>query len=325
MVLSIRHILCLFISILILTIFLSACGRLRRHERRLADAPAPTGLILEMEINHEIFGERLSQPFGIESDDLGNLFVVDAGNNRLIKFDSDLKPIREVGGFGQTEGLLSHPTYITLDNNLNLYVSDEGNQRVSIYDARLNYVDQIDLIDEDDPLKFGRPAGLAINDFGELLIVDIDNSRIAVFNNFGNFDRFLGDVDSYSGMILTPSCLGRDREGNIFVGDIGNSKLLSFNSYGIFVSDIGREDFARPSGIDFDRFGNIWVADTKLAALLCFDSRGKFLFSTRDPGEGGPYAFGQPRDLTMLPKNRMAISDAGENKLLIYRIIYPGK
>ena len=126
-------------------------------------------------------------------------------------------------------------------------------------------------------------------------------------------------------MLLTPSCIGRDREGNIIVGDVGNSKLLFFDSYGIFMSNIGREDVARPSGVDFDSFGNIWVADARLAALLCFDSRGELLFSTRDPGEGGPYAFGQPQDLTILLKNRIAISDAGENRLLIYRILYPGK
>ncbi len=320
-----RHFPSVLIFWIIIILFLSGCGRYGKRGPGLQDDTVPIGLVLEHEISDEIFGERLSQPFGIAADDLGNLFVVDAGNNRIIKFDSDLKPLREIGGFGQSEGLLSHPTYVALDNNLNLYVSDAGNQRISIYDARLNYVDRIELIDDEDPLKFGRPAGLAINDYGELLIVDGDNARIAVFNIFGNFERFLGDVDSYSGMLLTPSCISRDRDGNIIVGDVGNSKLLLFDSYGIFISDIGRGDLACPTGVDFNRDGNIWVADSKMAALLYFDHRGKLLFSTQDPGAGGPYTFGQPQDLTMLPKNRIAVSDAGKNSLLIYRIIYPKK
>ncbi len=109
-------------------------------------------------ISGTILGRQLAHPVGITSDDRGNLYLVDAGNNRLIKFDSDLRPVRDAGGFGYAEGLLNGPTHIEIDNNLNLYVSDPGNQRVSIYDASLNFAEVVSLIDDEDPLKYGRPS-----------------------------------------------------------------------------------------------------------------------------------------------------------------------
>jgi len=320
-----RYIPRLLILLFIIVVVSSGCAGLKKRGSHPHDSPFPIGLRLEREFVDGIFGELLSQPYGIVADNLGNLYVADAGNNRLIKFDSELKPYREFGGFGYGEGLLNQPSYIYLDNNLNLYVSDAGNQRISIYDGGLNYVDQVELIDDDDPLKFGRPSGMTINEYGELLIADIDNARIPVFTAAGNFVKFFGDVDSYAGMLLTPSCVGRNREGDIVVGDVGNSKLLMFDSQGTYVFDIGRDVLSRPTGVDFDRFGNIWVVDSKLAALFCFGPRGRLLFSTQDPGTGGPYAFGKPIDLAMLPKDRIVVSDAGQNKLLVYKILYQKK
>jgi len=318
-----RYILRLLILPLITISLLIGCGLLKKSQPTSETKPGPIALVPERNIEGVVLGKELSRPFGIVSDNIGHLYVVDAGNSRLLEFDTDLKPIREAGGFGRVEGLLNSPTYMALDNNLNLYISDAGNQRISIFDTRLNFVDNINLIDPDDPFKFGRPAGLTINDYGELLMVDPDNSRIAIFNNFANFDRFLGDTESYIGLLLTPSAIDMDQEGNFIVSDIGNSKLVSFDSYGIYLSGIGSENVVRPSGIDIDRFGNIWVVDAGLPAVLCFNRRGDLLFSVGDYGSYGNYSFNQPQDLTLLPKDRIVVCDTGNDRLLIYRILYP--
>jgi hypothetical protein len=96
-----------------------------------------------------------------------------------------------------------------------------------------------------------------------------------------------------------------------------------FDSYGIYLSSIGRENVAKPSGIDFDRFGNIWVVDAGLSAVLCFNRKGDLMFSVGSYGNDGNYSFNQPQDLTLLPKDRIAVSDTGNDRLLIYRILYP--
>jgi streptogramin lyase len=299
------------------------CGRKGGSQAETLNIPKPIGLVLEKKITGVVLGRNLSRPHGVTSDDYGRLFVVDAGNNRLLKLDRDFGPVREAGGFGSSEGLLSSPTYIAIDNNLNLYVSDAGNQRISIYDAGLNFVESIDLIDPDDPMKFGRPAGLAVDNHGELMLADPDKSRVAVFDNLMTFDRYMGDIDSYSGLLLTPQAIADESGGNIIVADPGRSRLVRFDVYGIYLAEFGEGNLDKPSGIDVDSFGNIWVIDAGLSAVICFSSDGKKIFSVGSPCGEGDYCFSQPRDLTVLPGNRLGISDTGHDRLLIYRVLYP--
>jgi DNA-binding beta-propeller fold protein YncE len=285
--------------------------------------PRPLGLVLEGMIQGEVLRQRLSGPIGVAADNSGNLYVVDAGNNRLLKFDSDSKALRGAGGFGSFEGLLNSPTYVAVDNNLNVYVSDAGNKRISVFDSRLNFVDNIDFADADDPLKFGRPSGLAINDYGELWIADPDNSRIAVFVNLYKFDRFVADVETYSGLLLGPRAVARAQEGRVLVSDDRKSLIFSFDAFGIYLFDFGRDILERPSGISLDRFGSIWVIDARLSMIFCFDREGELIYSEGSPGREGPYSFRNPQDLTVLPGDMIAISDTGNDRVLIYKILYP--
>lgn len=283
----------------------------------------PYAIIYENRIMADVIGQKLSDPIGLASDDAGNLYVVDAGNNRLVKFDRELKPMRETGGYGISETLFNSPNYISIDNNLNLYIADAGNRRISIYDSRLNYVNMIDFFDADDPARFGRPGGLAINDYGELWISDPDNSRVAVFDSNTEFDRFVGDVRTYSGLLLTPGAAARGLKGRILVSDEGKGRVYVFDSFGIYLFDFGYDVFKRPAGLKVDRYGNIWVVDSKLSSVFCFDRDGILLYSVGEYGTTGEYELNQPGDVALLPGDRIAVSDTGNDRIMIYKIIYP--
>jgi DNA-binding beta-propeller fold protein YncE len=291
--------------------------------REAVNVQKPEGLVPEAILEGEIFGKRISQPWGIVSDEFANLYLVDGGNNRLLKFDNALQPVRETGGFGSAEGLLNSPTYIAVGNSLNLYVCDGGNQRISIYDTRLNYVGRIDYSDAEDLLKFGHPAGIAAGDYGEVWIADPDKSRIAVFNDFGNFDHFVGDVLSYSGLLSKPQDLARDKFGDFAVLDAGNLKIVVFSNSGVFRYEFDSDILAYPSALDIDKYGNFWIVDRNPASVLCFNKKGDLLFSIGTFGREGDYSFNQPHDLALLQKDRIVISDTGNDRLLIYRILYP--
>jgi len=299
------------------------CGPNARPGDESRPVIKPYSLIYEGRISGNVFNVPLNDPIGLVSDADGNIYVVDAGNSRLIKFDNQLIPVRETGGFGISETLFNSPTFVSIDNNLNLYVSDVGNQRISIYDTRLNYVDMIELVDFDDPGKFGRPDGIAINDYGELWIADPDNSRISVFDNSGRFDRYVGDVETYSGLLLTPRAVTRGQRGKVLVSDAGRSGVYVFDSFGLYLFDFGYDVLERPSGLKVDNFDNIWVTDSKLSTLFCFDRDGLLLYSVGVYGTTGKYNFDKPNDVTILPGNRIAVSDTGNDRIMIYKILYP--
>jgi DNA-binding beta-propeller fold protein YncE len=300
-----------------------ACDSTPRPGTEYTVAKTPDGIIPIQEIKGEYLGHTISIPKGLTSDNSGNLYIVDAGNNRVIRFDNKYKAIRDVGGFGIDEGYLNSPEYVTIDNNLNIYVSDGGNRRVIIYDARLNFADYFDLHDADDPLKFGQPSGLTVNNFGEVFVADRDNSRVIVFNAAGAFDRFIADRETSAGRLLTPAGMRTDRDKNIYVCDIGSHGVEIFDESGVNMAYLGDEILGAPSGVDFDRFGNVWVVDKGASFIYCFSSKGQLLLSVGSDSHGFDFGLDKPHDIKILPNDRLAVSDTGHDRVIIYQIIFP--
>jgi len=71
-------------------------------------------------------------PSDIATDDQGNIYILDAGNHRIQKFDSDGNYIETIGSRGQGPGEFYLPLSLEVDPRGYLYVSDPQNQRVQI-------------------------------------------------------------------------------------------------------------------------------------------------------------------------------------------------
>jgi len=71
-------------------------------------------------------------PADIAIDDQGNIYVLDAGNHRIQKFDADGKYLATFGRRGQGPGEFYMPSSLDLDYQGYMYVSDPQNQRVQI-------------------------------------------------------------------------------------------------------------------------------------------------------------------------------------------------
>ncbi len=308
--------------ILSLSITITACKKTHLPVDETMTVPAPVGLVLDKEIKGMILGQRLSGPLGITADNFGNIYFIDGGNNRLIKMDREFNAVRDAGGYGSSEGQLNDARYIDLDNNLNIYVSDASNRRISIFDARLNFVDQISLVDPDDPLKFGQPSGLMVSKYGELWVADPDKSRISLFNNFGGFERFVADAETYSGLILAPAAVVRGERDRVMVSDVERSQIFIFDSYGSLISDFGKDILSEPTGLAYDENGHIWVVDAAQSVVSCFNPAGKLIFSEGRFGYHNDYEYNRPHDLAVLPGGKIAVSDTGNNRILIYKVLY---
>ena len=59
--------------------------------------------------------------------------MVDEGNNRIQKFDSNGKFITKWGTIGSGDGQFEEPTGIALDSSGNAYVVDRGNSRIQVF------------------------------------------------------------------------------------------------------------------------------------------------------------------------------------------------
>jgi len=73
---------------------------------------------------------QFDDPHSIAVDGSGNVYVVDAGNNRIQEFDGTGAFIIKWGSFGSDDGQFDTPAGIAVDGNGNVYVVDAGNNRI---------------------------------------------------------------------------------------------------------------------------------------------------------------------------------------------------
>lgn len=281
----------------------------------------PQALILEKIISGNILGDILRNPVGLAIDSRGVMYCVDEGNKRVIQFGSDLVPLREFGGPGAAPGLLGKPSFITVDNDLNLIISDEGNQRLSRYNSKLNFVDESPFYDSEDLLKFGYPSGVGITNYGEVWVADYQQNRVAVFDNVGNFDKFVGDFGYTGQQLKNPRKIITDKKKRFIVCDAGNSRLVIYDEYGNFSKAVDNGEFVSPSAA-FAAADGIWVLDSKTGMLFFLNNKYESIFSAGPIIPGDEKKLNSPSDIIILPDKKVVISDSGNDRLLVCRVIY---
>lgn len=284
----------------------------------------PTALFLEKEISGSIAGQSLREPYGMALDRRRILYLVDAGNNRLVRFERDLTPNIDIGGFGSRPGLFDQPRFVSIDNDLNLMVSDIGNRRISQHDSKLDYVSEVDLRDDNDPLKFGQPSGIAVTAFGEFWVCDRDNGRIAVFDNLGRFDRFVGGFGYSGGKLQTPEKLVIGPDRNFYVCDGGNSRIVIYDEVGNYVGQVDNEAIGYPQALTFDARGFLWVIDRQSNSVFCLDRSGNIMLAAGSMIAGCAQPMKNPADLVFVGEDRLLISDTDNNRLLVCKVMYEG-
>ncbi len=311
-------------ALVILSCLIISCKKNVRHEEA---APEISGeqvyLIVDQIISGDILKLGLSEPYGLAESRDGSVFVVDRGSNRVIRFNSDLKPENQIGGYGLGTESLNRPTFLVVDNGLNIYVSDENNRRVARFDARLNYVDNIKFADEEDPFRFGYPSGIGVTSYGEVWVADREKNKICLFNNIGRFDKFLGDFGSPEGQLANPEKIVADIDGKFYVCDAGQRRLVIYDEFGNYIRKLvfANVDYLIAAAIEKNF---IWILDGAKSLILFTDKNGKVLEQFGPILSGDNTELKQPSDLILLRDGRLLISDGGNRRILVCRIVRGG-
>ncbi len=225
-------------------------------------------------------------PQGLAVDAAGNLWVADAFNSRVLKFNNPLTDATPT----EADLVIGQPDFISNAENLgqggtgpdvalpdslqfpgsvlvrgdDVYIADSGNSRVLHYTA---------------PSANKPPADRVFGQFG-------DFTRRAKNNDGAGQNGCCASADN----LYNPIGLALDGEGNLYIADWNNHRVLRHDLPATTDTTadavIGQPDLVsraidnggpthglqRPINLAFDRWGNLYVADSGNNRVLRFDS-----------------------------------------------------
>lgn len=256
----------------------------------------------------------LNEPYGIELDRDGNLYIVDRLNYciRRVAKDGKIETIAGTGKSGYSgdggpgkQAMFKEPNGLCLDGKGKLYVADVADQRVRVLDLASGKIETIcgdgkkQQAGDGGPIKqaslFG-PRAVAIGPDGNLYICEREGNAIR-------------KVDFKSDKITRVA--GTGKKG--YTGDGSAALEATFNG---------------PKEIDIDRQGNIFVVDTENQAIRRIDAKsGKIstiagsgkLGNTGDEGPATKATLGRPHGVVAGPDGSVYIGDTQSHKIRVVK------
>jgi len=165
--------------------------------------------------NYSLYGAN-----AIKIDDDDNVFVLDAGNNRIMKYDKTGKFLQQIGRAGQRPGELLHPINFDIDGEGTIYVWDAGNSRIEIFNKNGEYIHSFKI-----PFSAGPESGLAVGPDGNIYLnLPSSGSLITVFTKNGEKIKQFGEIES--GKFKNPGANNIFNQGSIRFDENGYLNFL---------------------------------------------------------------------------------------------------
>ena len=189
-------------------------------------------------------GYQFEWPVSVAVDGAGNVYVAEAGRNRIEKFDPTGLLVWRVGRQqGYTPNVFIHdfsnPSGIAVDPTGQIYVADSGNARVvKLFSEGQRIATWGDAAGQRlDPRRLSRPVAIALDTNNYVYVLDAGTGRVHKFSNtgatyFGSWGGALGPGDGQFSTIA--GCCGPSdiaivsgRNGSItaYISDTDNYRI----------------------------------------------------------------------------------------------------
>lgn len=235
---------------------------------------------------------KFKEPSGVAVDDLGNIYVADAGNNKIKKITTFgvVFTLAGTGEYGHEDGVthmakFDYPTGIDLDSQGNVFVADYYNNKIrkitpegivcTVAGSSFGYADGSAL-----EAQFAYPTSVVVDAFGNLFVTDNRNHKIRkistddLVSTVAGSDEGFADGNGTAAKFDSPADIAVDVEGNLYVTDTHNHRIRKIDVDGEvsslagstegFADDIGSwAQFNQPTGIVISANGTIYIADNR--------------------------------------------------------------
>lgn len=280
----------------------------------------------------DVWGEELlAGPIGLAINSVGNIYVADYDDNKILKFSSNHELLQTWNsGFNRPWGVAvsEYADPDTGDDIYRVYVVSRDNNEIRIIERQENG-DEILLSSVLNGVDFGvgafnRPRGIAVTDSGEIYVGDTGNDRVVkIESDLSSASEFLSSADLGSGgdprgVSVTPDgdilvahgvtnrvvCeYSVDGSENFCLGDFGDS-------YGRFKTPNHGIELGTGDILTLDSFGSI-------ISKFAMNGEGNYVFS--DSWYGSPESLG--RIMRMYLKDELLyIADSERNSIQLLNI-----
>jgi sugar lactone lactonase YvrE len=313
---------------------------------------------------------QLAFPQGVALDGSGNVFVADSNDVRIRRIDGTSGIITTVAGTGAADdtgdggpakaaaihltvglGLFS-VAGIALDGSRGAFFADGGNNAVRYVnfgsDAVTVLGTSVGAGDIDTVVSgLSQPAGVVLDDAGNLLVVDSGNDVIrtgagAIVAGTVGAAGYSGDGGpATSAKLNAPQGIAVDGVGSLFIADRGNNvirkvaggTITTFAGTGVqgFSGDEGAATSAKlslPVGVALDGDGNLFVADMGNSRIRRIDAASGIITTvagTGVPGFGDGAAttaamVNTPAGVAFDASGNLFVADSGNNRVRLLTV-----
>ncbi len=268
---------------------------------------------------------ELHQPIGIAIA-AGEIFVSDAGNDRIQVFDLAGRFLRSFGGSGAGHGRLRRPMHLAVRAG-ELYVADYGNDRVQVFSLAGEPLRSLGAPGTG-PGELDAPAGVAVDGAGNVYVADFYNQRVQVLSRDGRFVGQLGATRTKgicAGRFNYPTDVALLPGGELVVADAYNDRVQVFSAEGAFLRKWGGPLaldvpgswpgwFRVATAVHAAPDGTVFVADFYNARIQRFTAEGELLAVLGHGGEGDD-ALDRPTDVAVDGAGRAYVVDFGHDRI----------
>lgn len=161
----------------------------------------------------------LDSPSGVALDSEGNVYVVNRGSSRIMKFNPQGHLLKEWAEVGSAQGRLVRPSRIAIGPGGTLWVTDTGNHRIQVFSPEGRYLFHFGKAGSS-PGELKSPIGIALDGNGNAYVADSGNRRIQKFDPRGNPLTSIMELQGRNmSQFIYPNGLTIDKRGNLYVAD----------------------------------------------------------------------------------------------------------
>lgn len=223
-----------------------------------AAAPDPPTFMLKWG-SYGTGASQFNYPNAVATDEQGNVYVLDAQNYRVQKFDRLGNFITQWGSVGVGNAQFYNSSGIAVDLSGNVFVADGGNYRVQKFSGSGAYLGQWGS-NGAGAGQFGAMGKLTVDAAGNVYVVDGGNNRVQKFTNSGAFVTQWGSLGSGNGQFNGANAVAVDGAGYVYVVDRLNVRIEKFTSSGTYVTQWSQGG-SNMSDVTVDALGDVYVID----------------------------------------------------------------